>query len=332
MYARCISSVRVHKLHSLRSQRCSVAKLAETILCWTRSVLGCDDAGYRECDGTEPHAMSTAAASANNVNDSTSIGFCNGDGTAGAEPCSHGDQATSQKTEAAQCEGLAATALHQDMLVDAGGTAGLQHANGGLEEGSTMHDDVDGGPSTIHGHSSGGQAANASAMLASEAATGAQADNSAATADRIRTASGMSGCSTAAANGTGAGCMMSAEAQQSNEGLSSLKSGATEGSMGAVSAPDAGSITLTDGLEAPDAGASAVQLANGGGEDEVADDEDLYDAAAADEECEAVGLPGMPPLDDWSLTEDEARHILGAQVKRLVPPRPLLWVSCSSGL
>jgi len=184
-----------------------------------------------------------------------------------------------------------------------------------------MRDDADGAQPAMHRTDKGDATANGSAMTVSEApaSTAPPVDVSMMTDSRVQEDSGISNCSRGPHNGTAISRMMSSEGQRSHENLSGAKSGAAEGSMGAVSVADAGSGTLANGHEAPDPAALTATAAcgDGGGEQLDLRDEDLQDAAEADEDCDAFTFPGALPLDDWSLTDDEAQLILGAQVEHL---------------
>ena len=170
----------------------------------------------------------------------------------------------------------------------------------------------------MHGTRAEDAADNSSTMMITEAPTSTAV--SFMTDSRVEGDTGITQHSTAAADGKAAGGMMSSEAQQSDENLSGAHSGATEGSMGTVSAADAGSVTLANGHVALDPAALASPTAggNGGGEQLAWRDEDLRDAAEVDEDCEAFAFPGVPPLDDWSLTDEQAQLVLGAQVEQWV--------------
>ena len=132
----------------------------------------------------------------------------------------------------------------------------------------------------------------------------------------------------AAISAPGACVMLSAEAQPSGQGSAVLKSGVTDGSMGidggsaSMSAADAGSVSLANGLDASHLRASESPEAGnyaGSGEGKAQHvDEDLRDADGEDESCEVGMLLGSPPLDNQPLTDDEARLILGAQVELAV--------------
>ena len=272
------------------------------------------DTGVTVWDAGEPRTMSTAAASEANGDDTGGV-CCNGGGGygAGAGPGSHSDNAANQGRPREK-----ATSLQHDMSVDANGTADMPVANSANEQGSAMREDAGGGQQTTHRTCTEHATANGSTMMASEAA--ASADVSMNTDSRVQEDSGVSKSSGAALDGIVVGRMMSTEGQRSTENLSGAKSGVTEGSMGTVSVADAGSVTLTNGREALDP--TAFPSTAAGGDDSEAQlalrDEDLRDAAEVDEYCEAFVFPGVPPLDDFSLTDDESQLILGAQVERSI--------------
>ncbi len=279
------------------------------------------DAAAGICDPSEPRAMSTAAASEADDADAGGIS-CNGGGghAPGAEPGLHGDDAACHKTSGIRGDDAVGTARQREMSVNAGGTANMPAASHAHQEDSAMRQDADGAQPAMSRTEKDDATANGSAMTISEApaSTAPLVDVNIMTNSRLQEDSGISNCSRGGLNGTAMSRMMSSEGQRSQENLSGGKSGATEGSMGTVSVADAGSGTLANGHEAPDPAALTATAvgSNGGGEQLDLRDEDLQDAAETDQDCNAFAFPGALPLDDWSLTDDEAQLILGAQVER----------------
>ena len=123
------------------------------------------------------------------------------------------------------------------------------------------------------------------------------------------------------------GCaMISTEAEPSVEGSVGLGSGHMNGSIGidggsaSMSAADAGSVSLANVLEpshvrGTDSREDGGDDSGGSGGATRRFDEDLKDVEGLDGDCEVAALPGLVPGDERALTDDEARLILGAQVK-----------------
>ena len=269
---------------------------------------------------SEPRAISTAAASetADTVPGGTS---CNGGGghASGADTGLHDNDAATHGSSGLRDNGAAARVLQRDMSVDAGGTVDVPAASHANQKVSAMHKDADGAQPAMHCTATGDATANGSITMvsAAPASSAAPVDCSIMTDSRVQEDSGVSNCSRGPLNRSAIRRMMSSEGRRSHENLLGAKSGASEGSMGTVSVADAGSGTLANGHDAPDPAALTATAVNGNGGGEQLDlrDEDLRDAAEADGDCDAFVFPGALPLDDWSLTDDEAQLIMGAQVE-----------------
>ena len=119
----------------------------------------------------------------------------------------------------------------------------------------------------------------------------------------------------------GARGMQSTEEQPSAKGSAGLKSFMessmhADGGSASMSAVEAGSVSLANG-----SGVRAIRSQgameddDGSGAEAQRADEDFTDVEAEEEDCRVATLPGLPPLDDQCLTDDEARLILGAQVR-----------------